>query len=89
MAKLIRALGFASGAPCPHAGQYLESFDFEAYDGRGYGEFTPDPARAKRFDDVPACVLFWSTTSTTKPVREDGKPNRPLTALSIDISDAP
>jgi hypothetical protein len=38
---VMKIVGFASGAPCPIAGQYLKDFDFEAYEGLGHGEFTP------------------------------------------------
>jgi hypothetical protein len=87
--KLIQAIGFANGMPCPHAGQYLESFDFDAHGGQGYGEFTPDPAKAKRFRDQAEAVLFWRLPSRVRPRRPDGKPNRPLTSLSVAIVDAP
>jgi hypothetical protein len=87
--KLIQAIGFANGMPCPHAGQYLESFDHEVFNGEGYGEFTPDPAKAKRFPDFAAAVLFWRRPSKVRPRRPDGEPNRPLTALTVEIVDAP
>lgn len=84
---VIIAQGFADGTPCPHEGQYLQSFDFEAYDGQGWGEFTADPAKAKRFSDKLAAAEFWRTISKTRPRRPDGQPNRPLTALSCEITE--
>lgn len=84
MPYVIRAEGFANGANCPHAGEYLESFDFDG-DEQGYGEFTTDLAKAKKFDTQAAALEFWKTRSRTRPTRRDGRPNRPLTALSISV----
>jgi hypothetical protein len=82
---VIRAVGFANGVPCPHEGQFLESFDHDAYDGRGYGEYTARPSKAKHFNSYGEALDFWGKRSTVKPLREDGKPNRPLTALTVVI----
>ena len=87
--KVIRILGFASGALCPHAGQYLETFDFEAFSGQGYGTFTPDPAKAMTFADAEAALTFWNTQSKSQRTRPDGKPNKPLTASHAEIMDSP
>lgn len=86
---VIRMQGFANGAPCPHAGQYLKSFDFDAHDGRGHGEFCAKPRHAKIFPSAVAALEFWRTTSTVKPLREDGEPNRPLTAANVSIEEIP
>lgn len=88
MPYVIVAEGFANGASCPHAGEYLESFDFDG-DEQGYGEFTPDLAKAKRFADVGELMEFWRTQSRTRPKRPDGRPNRPLTALTISALRVP
>ena len=85
--KVIRVVEFASGADCPIAGQYLESFDFEAHDGRGFGTFTAVAARAMKFPGAAEAWAFWGTRSKTRPTRGDGKPNRPLTATTIEIVD--
>lgn len=67
---------------------YLESFDFEAHGGQGFALFTNDKAKAKRFADTESAFEFWRTTSKTVPTRPDGKPNRPLTAATIEIEEA-
>ena len=87
--KVIRAMGFANGRHCPHVGQWLLSFDFNAHNGQGFGVFTKNPAKAMRFDDAKAAFAFWRTQSVVKPLRPDGKPNRPLTALTIEIENVP
>lgn len=87
--KAIVAINFANGAPCPIAGQYLQSFDFDAHDGRGFGVYTRDPAKAMRFPDLTAAVEFWRTQSKARPIRADGKPNRPLTSTTVTFEDVP
>lgn len=82
---IIRAEGFASGVSCPHEGRYLKSFDHDACGGQGWGEFTSDVAEAKRFLNLSDAMLFWRRTSKTRPLRADGKPNRPLTSLTVTV----
>jgi hypothetical protein len=83
MKYAIVAMGFVNGTPCPHRGQFLKSFDHEAHNGQGFGEFTKSLARAKRFDSSEQAFTFWKQQSVCHPLRPDGAPNRPLTALSI------
>lgn len=82
---VIQAVAFANGTPCPHAGQYLKSFDFEFENGLGYGEFTRSRQEAMRFKTVADAMQFWRTESKIRPLRPDGEPNRPLTALTVHI----
>jgi hypothetical protein len=79
------AVEFANGVPCPHAGQYLKSFDHDTDDGLGFGVFTKSKKRAKVFDSHEQLFEFWKKQSTTRPLRPDGEPNRPLTALTVTI----
>lgn len=65
-------------------GQYLETFDVEAHDGRGFATFTDDEAKAMKFTDFSEAVETWRTQSKVRPLREDGMPNRPLTAFSME-----
>ena len=65
--------------------QYLVSFDFDAFSGNGYGEFTWDAAMAKGFKTLRDAMEFWRTQSTVKPLRPDGQPNRPLTGSTISV----
>jgi hypothetical protein len=85
--KVIIAREFVDGTPCPFAEEYLESFDFEADDGCGHGVFTPDLAKAMKFPDATAALTYWRTKSKCRPIREDGRPNRPLTCTTIMICD--
>jgi len=82
---LMRAIGFVRPISCPHAGQYLQSFDFEYRSGTGKGEFTHNPNHAKKFPSPGAVLEYWRTVSRTVPRRfPDGAPNRPLSCLTIE-----
>lgn len=70
-------------------GQYLVSFHFDTADGKGFGKFTADEKKAKRFRDMAEAMEFWKTQSKVRPVRQDGEPNRPLTASSVEIVKLP
>jgi hypothetical protein len=72
----------------PDVPVYLEDFDPEWSDGAGSATWTDDPARAMRFVSVEAAMQTWLTQSKTKPYREDGKPNRPLTGHTITVVSA-
>ena len=89
MSSVIIAVAFANGQACPFAGQYLESFDFEADDGRGYGTLTPDISKAMKFPDQREAFRFWTRQPKCRPKREDGKPNRPLTSTTVEIIKCP
>lgn len=66
-------------------GAYIEDFDFEARRGFGKPTFTTNVDRAKRFPSFLEAMGFWTTQSKTHPVRlSDGKPNRPLTAFTVE-----
>lgn len=78
--------GFANGVPCSVAGQYLMSFDHEAENGRGFGVYTSDPEKAMRFESAVAAMEFWNKVPACKPTRPDGRPNKPLTASTMQIT---
>ena len=86
----IRCAGLAGttrspdGRPVGPAGQYLVSCDPEGNDGLGDSEWSPDPARARVFESAAAAVECYRAVPRCRPLRGDGKPNRPLTALHIE-----
>lgn len=67
------------------AGPYLEWFNVDAYGGRGADSWTHDLAEAMRFPSFEAAMECWRKQSTVVPLRDDGKPNRPLTAYNVII----
>jgi len=70
-------------------GPYLEWSDPNAKDGLGDDGWTDDPAKAKRFPSFTAAMECWKAQSTVRPLRDDGRPNRPLTAYSVALIDLP
>jgi hypothetical protein len=89
MATVIRCCGWANGTECPHEGQFIKTFDHEAFDGRGYGEFTPNVSEARQFATNGEAMEFWRKVSTVRPKRPDGKPNCPLTSMHVEICTLP
>lgn len=63
---------------------YLKAYDPEAHDGRGEAIFTGDPGEALRFEPGMAFVC-WTLIPKSRPLRPDGRPNKPLTAFSVSI----
>jgi hypothetical protein len=63
---------------------YLRSYDPDGENGRGYVRMTDQLDKAKRFPDLAAVFEEWKRQSTTVPFRDDGKPNRPLTAYTME-----
>lgn len=64
---------------------FVEAYDPEAFDGRGFVDFTDDPARAIHFATQAEAIEFWRQVPKSRPVREDGRPNRPLMAFSVEV----
>jgi hypothetical protein len=85
MASIIRIITTARGIPSPHDGEYVVSCDFDAHRGRGLVTTSPEQAMAKRFETFEDAARYWKKISPQYPQRDDGKPNRPLTAFTCEI----
>lgn len=70
-------------------GSYLAAYDPDAYDGGGYAEWTKVMAQALRFASAGEAMACWRQQSMVRPLRDDGEPNRPLTAYSVTIEPVP
>lgn len=77
--------GSASTGPTAEDGQFLRTMDFNAHGGRGHLVTTPELERARKFDSMAEAWEYWKTVSATHPVRGDGQPNRPLTAMNWEF----
>jgi hypothetical protein len=66
-------------------GSYVKTYDPDAFNGQGDMTATHDSKEAKRFPDAKAAMEFYRQVSTVRPVRGDGKPNRPLTAFTVSF----
>lgn len=71
------------------AGQFLVAYDPEANMGRGEAEWTRDPAKALEFGSMREAFACLTQVPQARPVRPDGKPNRPLTALTMSAGPPP
>jgi hypothetical protein len=87
MTAVIKCMGIAGPFSCADTGRYLKSCNFEALGGRGLTVFTDDLNQAMKFKTKGEAMDYWRTQSKTKPYRFDGKPNRPLTAYHVEITD--
>jgi hypothetical protein len=86
--KIIELVGVANPLSSPDSmrpGEFLCSFDPDAYGGIGRAESTPDVEQALKFADAKDAYECWRKQSTVRPLRDDGKPNRPLTAYTVEI----
>lgn len=85
---LLKIIGLCNGAPSEFDGKYVAAYDpsyhpvGEEYDG-GLLEVTDDPAKALQFATAGEAMGCWQRSYGT---RSDGKPNRPLTAWTVEIS---
>lgn len=88
MSVVIRFEGLVGRAtvanPVP-VGSYLKSYDPEAQDGRGLAVWTPRRSEALVLGDFSVASDLWRAVPKCRPTREDGRPNRPLSAFSITI----
>lgn len=76
--------------PVPPAGSWLAAYDPDGGpDGQGSWEFNDDPSAAMRFVSPQAAMRTWRAVSQRRPTRRDGRPNRPLTALTVLVSPLP
>ena len=67
-------------------GKYLKFYDPEFNDGVGHVVWTDNLDEAIKFANAFAGFSLWRVTSKVHPVRRtDGKPNRPLTAHTIEM----
>jgi hypothetical protein len=65
-------------------GDFLVRFDVDARDGRGEAVWSPDLEDALHFPDGITAMRAWKMQSKVRPYRDDGKPNRPLTAYTVE-----
>lgn len=68
-----------------YSGLLLASFDPDFANGRGAATWTATREEALAFDSVKDGYQLWTTQSVLMPVRGDGRPNRPLTAYSVEF----
>lgn len=85
----IKCVALNSGLEAGPAGQWLKSYDPDGMGGRGHAVWTADPSEAMTFLDVGAAVKCWQQQSEKAPTRDDGRPNKPLTAYTVEVIPLP
>jgi hypothetical protein len=77
--------GIEGAAPSEHEGRYVSKYDPNAHGGQGQVWTCAEPGDALQFPDHASAAEFYRQVSTVRPVRKDGRPNRPLTAFTVTI----
>lgn len=90
MKTVMRIVGLVQGGPTPIDGMYLMEYD-PGRDGTLGGQpitahilCTQDKRKAMKFESLVELTETWKMTDPRNPVRYDGRPNRPLTAFTIE-----
>jgi hypothetical protein len=83
----ILCLSLADGRTegIPAVGCYLAEYDPEGNSGHGSAAWTPDPGEAMAFESGIAAMECYRAQPRSRPLRADGKPNRPLTMFMIGL----
>lgn len=86
MSCVIKIEGWMSGRPCNAAGKYIKSVDVQkAAITEMWLIVTSDINQAYRWASKADAVQTYREILKAYPRRPDGKPHRPLMALSITI----
>jgi hypothetical protein len=72
--------GRTEGLP---VGSYLASYNPEGDGGNGVATWTRDPAQAMTFATSDAATACYRAVPLNRPLRSDGRPNRPLTRYTV------
>jgi hypothetical protein len=80
----VACLGLPDGRAAEIAGAWLVWYDPAGNNGNGDAAWSHDPADAARFTDREWAEL-WTAAPANRPLRPDGKPNRPITMLNLLI----
>jgi len=87
---ILRLMDNVVMGPTSFDGLYVKAYDPTYVDPAGYDggilEVTGDPREAMRFPDVKAALEKWRQAYG---MREDGRPNRPMTMWSVEIETVP
>lgn len=92
MTYVLKLLSLADGTKTAYDGQYLVSYnpEMDGTDPDGNEmqctiKCTTDANGAKTYPSQSAAWAEWTRTSKRAPVRGDGRPNKPLTAYTVEI----
>lgn len=81
----LRGIPGPLASPDVPEGAYLRSYSPDAHDGQGDVVWTTDMRLAVQFSSAGGAMRFYRQQSTVRPLRDDNRPNRPLTAATVEI----
>lgn len=87
--RIAKLVGHARLGGEKAAGQYVTEYDPDAFGGRGHVAGSLSKRNALRFASVDEAMRFIQQPSTVRPLRADGEPNRPITAFTLIVEEAP
>ena len=70
-------------------GKFLVWSDPDARDGAGEEGWSSDVRLAQRFRTTKEAIACWKAQSCVRPLRDDGKPNCPMTAITVTVEYVP
>lgn len=84
---VIRVICMADGEPGAYDGRFLEWYNpnLSPDDSVDMGGFTPDISKAMKFPDAGAALACWNQERVIGSPRFDGRPNKPLTAFTVEV----
>lgn len=88
MRVILRIAGAAGGQRTEFDNRYVMAYD-PSVGIHGAIDVTLDPAKALAFPGIEEAWRAWTEQSKSHPLRPDGKPNRPLTAFTVEFVKLP
>ena len=83
--RIVRLETFGAPKPESDVGRFVKWCDVNAKDGMGMMESTPFEHLAISFETQGEAIKYVCRQSEVRPLRDDGRPNRPLTAFTVSI----
>ena len=83
MPVIMQIVGFANLEPCKVAGMYVYDVQVQLIPNESWLRVTRYPDKAYVWEDAIAALAAWKEVLQSQPIRQDGRPNRPMTALSV------
>lgn len=68
---------------------WLMAFDLESRNGLGDFLCSADPTEAYMWNSAQEALAIYNAQSVTRPLRDDGLPNRPMRAYTVQLVPVP
>jgi hypothetical protein len=88
MKQALKIFGSALGNETEFDGKYVKTYDPD-HGEHGRLTVTADLQDAMHYEDAGAALEVWKAVNRNHPTRSDGKPNRPLTAFTVEMVNVP